>query len=446
MTRKNCMEMKKKIAEYLSAVILLLILSNPLFAEETMSNMISEKFSEKKDMCLVIRSLIQEGKTMKELVKGSINMGYNACLVANCALEGGSNLEQIINGAIEAGVKSNVIAECAIGVREKHDNRASILEPIQLSQKIKIAILPFENLTDNSDALTYVIPALKSQLEGKGVEIVDEDILNKFLLKERVRSTGYISKELAQKIGKELNVKAIFVGSINSLRPGENPRVGLSARLINSTDGSIIWANHASATGDDFTTILGLGTVKTIDKLTLLIVDRLFASFSISPPQKENELTNRIAVMPFQNSSKHKDAGIIATYMFLVELFRDKICEPVEYGETRRLIVDLRIKQKGEIDYKVLEGLLKSLDVDGILVGTVELYSDGMDTSTTPEGAINARLIDVRKNKILWYDGYQLNGNEKVIVFDWGRIRSVDNVAYKVVQKLIEKMGTVKWQ
>jgi TolB-like protein len=443
---KNCIEMKKKIAEYISAVILLLILNNPLFAEEIMSNMISEKFSEKKDMCLVIRSLIQEGKAIKEVVKASINMGYNVCLVTNCALEGDSNLEQIINGAIEAGVKSNVIEKCAIGIKQKHDNIARTLEPIQQSQKTKIAIFPFENLTDNIDALTEIMPVLKSHLEGKGVEIIDEDILNKFLLRERVRSTGYISKELAQKIGKELTVKAILVGSINSFRPGETPRVGLSARLISSSDGSIIWANHASATGDDFTKILGLGTVKTIDKLTLLIVDRLFASFSISPPQKEKEFTHRIVVMPFQNSSKYKDAGIIATNMFLLGLFQDKRFEPVEYGETRRLIVDLRIKQKGEIDYEVLEGLLKSLDIDGILVGTVELYSEGLETSSPPEVAINARLIDVRKNKILWYDGYQLNGDEKVIVFDWGRIRSVDNVAYKVVQKLIEKMGTVKWQ
>src|SRR4030043_2171653 len=108
---KNCMEMKKEIVEYLSAVILLLILSNPLFAEETMSNMISEKFSEKKDICLVIRSLIQEGKTMKEVVKASIDMGYNACLVANCALEGGGNLDQIISGEIEAGVGFNVVEE-----------------------------------------------------------------------------------------------------------------------------------------------------------------------------------------------------------------------------------------------------------------------------------------------------------------------------------------------
>ena len=79
-------------------------------------------------------------------------------------------------------------------------------------------------------------------------------------------------------------------------------------------------------------------------------------------------------------------------------------------------------------------------------MGTVELYSEGLETSSPPEVAINARLIDVRKNRILWYDGYQLNGDEDIIAFDWGRIRSVDNVAYEVVQKLIEKMGTVKWQ
>jgi hypothetical protein len=150
-------------------------------------------------------------------------------------------------------------------------------------------------------------------------------------------------------------------------------------------------------------------------------------------------------VMPFQNASRHRDAGMIATYMFLVELLQDKRFEPVEYGETRRLIVDLRIKQKGEIDYKFLEGLSKSLDVDGILVGTVELYSDGLDTSSPPEVAISARLIDAHKNKILCYDGYRLNGDEDIIAFDWGRIRSVDNVAYEVVKKLIEKMEKAKW-
>jgi len=440
------MERKIRILISLSSFIVLLILSNPSFAEKAMRNMISEKFSEQRDICLVVRSLIQEDKGTKEVVRTTIEMGYSACLVTKCAIEAGGNLEDIINGAIEAGATSDVIARCAIDVREKPEEVERIRKPTQLPQKTKIALFPFENFTDDKDALIKIMPVLKEQLEEKGLEVVDEENLNKFLLKERVRSTGYISKDMAQKIGEELNAQATLVGSINSLFPEKNLRVGLSARLINSSDGTILWANHASATGDDFTTILGLGTIKTIDRLTSLVVGRLFDSFRITPPYKEKEFTYRIAVMPFQNKSRHRDAGIIATYMFLVQLFKNKGFEPVEYGEIRRLTVDLRVRYRGELDHKSIEALSESLDVDGILVGTVELYSEGLVTSSPPEVTISARLIDARKNKILQYNRHQLNGDEGIIILDWGKIRSVDNVAYKVVSKLVEKMETAKWR
>ena len=446
MTRKNCMEMKKKIVEYLSAVLFLVLLSNPSFAEESMSNMILEKFSEKRDICLVIRSLIQEGKTTKEVVRASISMGYNACFIAKCALEGGGNPEQIINGAIEVGVKSNVITECAIGIREKNDKIARIQEPTEASQKIRIAIFPFENLTDEKTALEQVMPVLRTQLEGKGLEIVDENSLNNILLKKRVRNTGYTSKDLAQEVGKELNVKAIMIGSINSFYLRENPQVGLLARMIDSSDGSILWANQASATGEDFTKILGLGTVKSMDRLIPIVAERLFASFSFTPLHKEKELTHRIAVMPFQNKSRHKDAGTIVTHMFLVELFKNTGFVPVEYGEIRKMVVNLRVRYKGELDYKSIRALSDTLGVDGILVGTVEHYSDGIDTSSPPEVAVSARLINARKNRIIWSDSLQIKGDDFLIAFDWGRIRSVDNVAYKVVSKLIQKMEKAKWQ
>ena len=319
-------------------------------------------------------------------------------------------------------------------------------EAAQPSQKIKIALFPFENLTDDKTALEQIMPVLKGQLEAKGLEIVDENSLNKFLLKERIRSTGYISKDIAQKIGKELNVKAILVGSINSFYPQKNPQVGLLARLIDSTDGSILWANQASATGEDFTKILGLGTVTNMDRLISIVTDRLLTSFNITSPYKEKELTHRIAVMPFQNKSRHKDAGTIATYMFLVELFKNKGFEPLEYGEIRRLIVDLRVRNKGELDYNSIKALSENLGVEGILVGTVEFYSDGLDTSSPPEVAISARLINTRKNRIVWSDSVQLNGDEGIVVFDWGRIRSVDDVADRVVTKLIQRMATIKWQ
>ncbi len=314
----------------------------------------------------------------------------------------------------------------------------------QQSQKIKIALFPFENLSDDKSALTVVMPVLKGRLEARGLEILDDDSLNRFLLKERIRSTGYISRDTARKIREELNVQAILVGSINSFFPGDNPVVGLSTRLINSSDGTILWANHASATGEDFTTILGLGKVKTIDRLTSKVISKLLDSFSITPIYKEIESTYRIAVMPFQNKSKIKDAGMIATYMFLVELFKNRRFEPLEYGEVRRLTVDLRVRGKGELDLKNTEALSKSLGADGILVGTVELYNEGEGT-LPPEVIISARLIDARKNRILWYDGYQYSGDDGIFILDWGRMRSAENVVYKVSSKLVTEMGKAKW-
>lgn len=314
----------------------------------------------------------------------------------------------------------------------------------QPSQKIKIALFPFENFSEDRNALPMVMPLIRSKLEAKGFEVLDDDSLNKFLLKERIRSTGYISSDIARKLREELDVNAILVGSINSFSPKENPGVGLSARLINSSDGAILWADHASATGEDFATILGLGRVKTMERLIPKVVDRFLASFSTGPPYKEIESTYRIAVMPFQNKSKVKDAGMIATYMFIVELLKNKRFVPVEYGEVRRLIVNLRVRGKGELDLRNTEAISKSLGVDGIIVGTVELYREEEGT-LPPEAVISARLIDARKNRILWYDSYQLNGDEGIFILDWGKIRSAENVAYKTVSKLVKEMGKAKW-
>ena len=313
------------------------------------------------------------------------------------------------------------------------------------SDKIKIALFPFENLTDDRTALPQIMPVIKDQLEKKGIAILDEKSLENFLLKERVRSTGYISKDLAQKMGKELNVKAILTGSVTSFYLLKKPQAGLLARLVDSSNGEILWASQASATGEDFTKLLGLGTIRSMDELIPIVVDRLLTSFSVTSQRKEKEQTRRIAVMLFQNKSKHKDAGAIVTYMFLVELFKNKGYEPVEYGEIRRLTVDYRIRHRGELDYKNIEGLSEALGVDGIVVGTVELFSDGLDTSSPPEVAISARLINARKSRILWSDSIQVKGDEDIIAFDWGRIRSIDSVTDKAVMKLIQKMEKEKW-
>lgn len=113
------MSRKGKFLSPLFFTIILLILNHSLFAEESIEDTISEIFSDKRDICLVISSLVQERKNTKEVVITSIKMGYGACLVVKCAIQGGDNLEQILSGATEAGAKFDDISQCAIDAGAK---------------------------------------------------------------------------------------------------------------------------------------------------------------------------------------------------------------------------------------------------------------------------------------------------------------------------------------
>jgi len=318
------------------------------------------------------------------------------------------------------------------------------ISKVYATQIKKLVVIPFENLTEDKNAELFVMPILKEKLKAKGYEIVDDNILNSFFLKERIRFTGYISKEVAKKIKDEFKVDAILLGSINSFSKNKL-QIGISAYLLDPSDSTIIWADHASATAEDFVRILGLGKVKTIEELASKVIDKLIKSLDTAPIFKERELTYRIAVMPFKNKSKIKKAGQIVTYMFIEELFKNKNFEPINYGDIKKAIIDLRIRRKEQLDYKTIKSISDYLGVDGIIVGIVESYNE-QEENFPPQVTITARLIFAQKNKILWCDSYQYKGDDEIFIFNWGRITTAENVAYKVVSKLLNKMSKIEWQ
>ena len=221
----------------------------------------------------------------------------------------------------------------------------------------RIALLPFENLTDEKDILQEINPAIKYQLEGKGFEVIYSDDLQGFLCEKRVRSNGHVSRDLAAAIRDEFDVRAILTGSVLSFSSDENPQFGILLRLIEASSGTILWADYASATGDDFMTILGLGKIKSVYSLIPKVMDNLFASFHERVLYKKESTSHKVAVIPFQNNSEFKNAGKIVMYMFLVEMLKSEKYEPVEYGNTRNQIIDLRIWNRGAMDYDSIRTL-----------------------------------------------------------------------------------------
>ena len=309
----------------------------------------------------------------------------------------------------------------------------------------KIALLPFDNITMESSALIRVMPKIRQRLENLGFGVITEDDIANFLCERRLRANSYVSTDIAQAVGRELGAGMIMAGSIVSYKAGEMPKIGIIARLIDSSTGTIIWADYISVSGEDYTVILGLGTVKKMEVLIPKALDKLFASFSTVPIRKDMESLYRIAVMPLKNKSEFQGAGIIATHMFIVELLNNPKFEPVEYGEIKKLCLEFRIRSKGELEYRNIESLSKALGTYGILLGSVDEYSEGTRSSSIPKIGVSARLLDARKNKILWYNSLQLSGEGDTVAFGLGRIRQVDKLAYKAVSELVRRMEKIKW-
>jgi len=109
-------------------VTLALIIS-PVFADDTLRNILAKEYSAQKDICPVVKKTIKEGLDTKEVTKTCIQMGHDACIVVKCGIEANGNLEQIITGALEAGTTQDVCSRCALEVGADPQQLAGLLGP-----------------------------------------------------------------------------------------------------------------------------------------------------------------------------------------------------------------------------------------------------------------------------------------------------------------------------
>ena len=105
--------MKKGILITMVLISVPVLFGNSLLAS-TVSDTITKRYAESRDICPVIKSCIKEGMNTQEIVKTSILMGHSPCYVIKCAADGGGILEQIIYGAIEAATTADVVARCCV--------------------------------------------------------------------------------------------------------------------------------------------------------------------------------------------------------------------------------------------------------------------------------------------------------------------------------------------
>lgn len=90
-------------------------------------DILSKKYSVEKDLCAVLKSLMDGTFETKEVVKAAIEMGFREAAVVKCAIESGGDVERIIVGAIEAGAAADVISKGAVEAGADADLVADVL-------------------------------------------------------------------------------------------------------------------------------------------------------------------------------------------------------------------------------------------------------------------------------------------------------------------------------
>ena len=337
----------------------------------------------------------------------------------------------------------------------------------------RVALLPFENISGQANIAVVVMPKIRKALEGKGYSLLAEDDVEKLLHENRIRKTSGISIKNARIFREKLGVEYIVVGGFHlSAVVKDNPQFGLSAKIVSSDDASILWAESAGATGDDFTRILGFGTIKSMETLIARVVDSLFRSLPhaghefngkhqvLSLPRgifrhlyktsvvdyfKKDELKGgpplRVAVMPFENLTERAGSAKIVTNVFVTELFKAGIYDVVELGEADEKVIEGNVWVYGGVNYEGIKRLGKELKVDAIIIGSVETYNEGLKSETTlPEVELYARMLSAREGEdgsIIWTCHSFKRGKDTQIVLEFGIVKSMVPLVANAIKEMV---------
>lgn len=143
---------------------------------------------------------------------------------------------------------------------------------------VPIAVVPFSNLSEDQQADRKVIGYVLARLLSSGAYVVVEPALVDSAMadmRSRADLDGPQMKQLASKLG----VRLLLMGAISEYGPsrtGANQAtVSLSARLVDTSNSTIVWASVASRTGGADESLFGGGGSPSLSKLTQGAVDQL---------------------------------------------------------------------------------------------------------------------------------------------------------------------------
>jgi hypothetical protein len=339
-------------------------------------------------------------------------------------------------------------------------------------------ILPIENLSGVKVPVKMIDQAFRAALEQNNFQLLDQESLNQFMQKHRMRYTGGINYRISKALREEKGVDAVFITSLETYQEKGPPKISLFARLVLCAEPQpeILWMDSVGLTGEDSPGLLGIGRIPDMDRLLQKSVDLLLTSlktyivaeqqthdnYPLAITQKTTPDDNKtvaipgdpvfireampvkkkyvpktfyrshefdpdmfyaIAVVPFLNINTRKNAGEVVPLHFVNQLLRHRNFTVVEPGMVREEFLNNRlIMEEGpSLAVSDLISSSSSLGVDLVLSGKVFDYQ-GMEG--IPKVDFSTLIIDGKRREIIWSSRSYGSGEDGVFFFDAGRVHS----------------------
>jgi len=330
--------------------------------------------------------------------------------------------------------------------------------------KFSIAVFPVENLSGTMAPLRDVRELYISQLKRRGFHVLEEETLEKFMTRNRIRYTGGINKAVAQGFKNETGVGGVLVTSLELYNDVNPPKIALTSRLVSTGDNPVIlWIDGVGLAGDDSPGILGLGLIEDPKVLLEKAIGKLSGSLEnyLEKKSKSEKITAKrkfrpkvsyrseafdptseytVAVAPFLNFTGRKNAAEILELQFIKNLKKSGHFDVIEPGVVRQQLLALRIIIPEGISLANADALFPTLNADLILAGNVAEYGDYQGTFGKAKVNFFVQLIDRKDRSIVWSSVSQNQGDDGVFFFDRGRVNTAHVMASQMTQWVTEMM------
>jgi TolB-like protein len=149
---------------------------------------------------------------------------------------------------------------------------------VAVADTSRLALVPLLNLSKYEEAGDIVANSLLVALLDIGTfDLVSPGDVKDVILRKRIRFTDRLPIETMQELGRELNCGYLLMGTINQYdmvtdKTEMVPVISLSLRIVESTDGAIVWAATHTRRGNDTESVFGVGRIKTLEQLASVTV------------------------------------------------------------------------------------------------------------------------------------------------------------------------------